>query len=419
MYNFILVLLLIFCSISFLLAQDEIVAVNVLTDNNFDLSLQDDGTALYFVEFYAPWCGHCKKLEPILNQLANEFDTHNTENVSSKVKIGKIDATKNKIIANKYGIKSFPTLYYFVTTDGVSGKYEGSRALESMKIFIEKMMSPSVLYVSNSNEIEQILDDAHTPVIFILNIYKDTKKSIEMVNLFITVSKRVHSDANLYINLSPSNEIMTSNVDFTISKMEKGQESKIMTSNDFNVDEIEYFITSNNFELITKFDNHNFKRLGHLNRTMVVLVNDKLNKEEEFYLSMKLYEKSILSLSISADALVFGYLDATRWRSFLKKYQAERSPCVLFLDLVKEKYHTVHVALVNENSIHDAIVSFINGEFKELMKSPFSPNYGQIILKKMNDFYPWSLLAGVPIILLIINFFMPMPDKKKPKKKTE
>jgi protein disulfide-isomerase-like protein len=413
MYNFILVLLVIFCSISFLLAQDEIVGVKVLKDDNFDSSLQDDNTALHFVEFYAPWCGHCKKLEPVLNELANEFITHNTENESSKVKIGKVDATKNRDTANKYGIKSFPTLYYFITDGGVSGKYEGSRSLESMKMFIDKMMSPSVLYVFTSNEIEQILDDEHTPVIFILNINKDTKQSNEVKESFITASKRVHADAHLYINSIPDDG---SNVDFTISKMQKGQTSKLMTSNDFNVDEIENFVTANNFELITKFDNHNFKRLGHLNKTMIVLVNDNLNKEEEFYLSMKLYEESIVSLSISADSFVFGYLDAIRWRSFLKKYQADKSPCLLFLDLVMEEYHTVRVELVNKTSINDAIVSFKNGEFNELMKAPFSPNYGQIILKKMNDYYPWSLLAGVPIILLIVNFFMPMPDKKKKKK---
>ena len=55
------------------------------------------------VEFYAPWCGHCKKLEP-------EFDGAAEELKKFKVMLGKVDATVESEIAGKAGVQGYPTL---------------------------------------------------------------------------------------------------------------------------------------------------------------------------------------------------------------------------------------------------------------------------------------------------------------------
>jgi len=62
--------------------------VIVLTDDNFDELVYDDNEFAWFIEFYAPWCGHCKKLKPEWEELATKM--------RRKVKIGKVDATSNK-----------------------------------------------------------------------------------------------------------------------------------------------------------------------------------------------------------------------------------------------------------------------------------------------------------------------------------
>lgn len=73
----------------------------MLVSSNFD-EVAFDKTKDVLVEFYAPWCGHCKQLAPIYDQLAENFKD-NTE-----VVIAKMDSTVNELEHTK--IQSFPTL---------------------------------------------------------------------------------------------------------------------------------------------------------------------------------------------------------------------------------------------------------------------------------------------------------------------
>jgi len=97
-------------------------AVTVLNPQNFD-SIVLDKTKDVFVEFYAPWCGHCKKLIPTWEKLAGVFK--NEENVV----IANLDADQHKDISSKYGVTGFPTLVYFSKDNKEGTNYNGGREL--------------------------------------------------------------------------------------------------------------------------------------------------------------------------------------------------------------------------------------------------------------------------------------------------
>merc|ERR1719231_208908 len=100
-------------------------AVTVLNKDNFD----DFATSARFalVEFYAPWCGHCKQLAPTYEKLAKVFE--GDQNV---VVIGKVDATEETELAERYNIEGFPTLKFFEIDSSEAEDYEGDRSLEAL-----------------------------------------------------------------------------------------------------------------------------------------------------------------------------------------------------------------------------------------------------------------------------------------------
>ncbi len=105
-------------------------AVLDLTPSNFDdVVLKSGKPAL--VEFFAPWCGHCKNLAPVYEELATGF-----QHAAAKVSVAKVDADEHKSLGKRFGVTGFPTLKWF---DGKSDKpedYKGGRDLESLTKFI-------------------------------------------------------------------------------------------------------------------------------------------------------------------------------------------------------------------------------------------------------------------------------------------
>ena len=104
-------------------------AVLDLIPGNFDKIAISGKPAL--VEFFAPWCGHCKSLAPVYEQLAQDFSF-----AKDKVAIAKVDADSEKSLGKRFGIQGFPTIKFF---DGKSEKpedYNGGRDLESLTAFI-------------------------------------------------------------------------------------------------------------------------------------------------------------------------------------------------------------------------------------------------------------------------------------------
>jgi thioredoxin 1 len=96
-----------------------------LTDKDFKSTIKE-GVSL--VDFWAPWCGPCRMITPIIEDLAEDFD--------GKAKICKLNTDEQQDIAIKFGIRSIPTLMFF--KDGkMVDKFVGAQTKET----IEKKMN--------------------------------------------------------------------------------------------------------------------------------------------------------------------------------------------------------------------------------------------------------------------------------------
>jgi thioredoxin 1 len=74
-----------------------------VTDNNFE-QLMNSGTPMV-LDFWAEWCGPCRMVGPIIDELAEEY--------TGRVTIGKIDVDSNDDVVSKFGIRNIPTVLFF------------------------------------------------------------------------------------------------------------------------------------------------------------------------------------------------------------------------------------------------------------------------------------------------------------------
>eukprot|EP00010_Vexillifera_abyssalis_P009490 CAMPEP_0201547652 /NCGR_PEP_ID=MMETSP0173_2-20130828/4130_1 /ASSEMBLY_ACC=CAM_ASM_000268 /TAXON_ID=218659 /ORGANISM="Vexillifera sp., Strain DIVA3 564/2" /LENGTH=403 /DNA_ID=CAMNT_0047956769 /DNA_START=165 /DNA_END=1377 /DNA_ORIENTATION=+ len=104
--------------------------VRVLVWNNFQEDVINSNKNV-FVAFHAPWCGHCKNLMPIWDELGEKFADNDS------IVVAKMDATANHVPA-EYGVKGFPTLKFFVAGQETPLDYNGARTLEALSDFVNE-----------------------------------------------------------------------------------------------------------------------------------------------------------------------------------------------------------------------------------------------------------------------------------------
>jgi len=102
-----------------------------LDSSNFDRIVKDT-TKDVLVEFYAPWCGHCKKLAPDYEKVANAFRNEKS------VVVAKVDADAHKEVGSKYGVTGFPTIKFFPRTNKDGEDYGSGRDVDSFVTFLNE-----------------------------------------------------------------------------------------------------------------------------------------------------------------------------------------------------------------------------------------------------------------------------------------
>ena len=101
----------------------------IFTDDNFEEEVLNSSIPV-FVDFWAPWCGPCQQMSPMVEELASEFDM-------TKIKIGKMNCDDNSVTPGKYNIMSIPSFLIFKNGE-VVGEEMGGMPKDRLKAFIEK-----------------------------------------------------------------------------------------------------------------------------------------------------------------------------------------------------------------------------------------------------------------------------------------
>lgn len=231
-------------------AEDDIKredGVLVLTTKNFDKAIESNKYIL--VEFYAPWCGHCKALAPEYAKAAQKL-----EEEKSDIALGKVDATEEPELAEKHGVRGYPTLKFF--KDGKDFSYNGGRTGEDIVSWLKKKTGPAAKTLTSVEEAKEFADSAE---VVLLGLFKDTDSPNAKVYLDVASNNdefqfAITSDDSVFKNYDVDK-------DEAVLLLKKFDELRDDYSGEFTEKEISQFIGSNSLPLVIEFNRETAQKI--------------------------------------------------------------------------------------------------------------------------------------------------------------
>jgi len=241
-----------------------------LDASNFEQALTDND--LILVEFYAPWCGHCKRLEPEYEKAAQDL-----KGMAVLAKVN-ADSEENRPLANTYGIRGFPTLKLY--RKGIPSDYEGERSGPAIVTFMKRQSRPSITALSTVEEVTKFSADETVVIIgFFANqesseyeTYKQTADSLRNEYTFGAVIG--NSDVAKEFGAAVPDVIL-------FKKFDEGK--NILGASNFN--DLTNFMKKNSLPLIAEIGPENYRSYAEASVPLAYLfVNPTVEGQKDTYI---------------------------------------------------------------------------------------------------------------------------------------
>ncbi|CAE6391495.1 unnamed protein product [Rhizoctonia solani] len=147
-----------------------VAASDVIDLNNDSFKTTVDGEELILVEFFAPWCGHCKALAPQYEEAATTLK-------AAGIKLAKVDCTENSDLCQANGVGGYPTLKVF--RHGKDKEYSGPRKADGIVSYMKKQSLPALSTVTGESHSQFTKDDKVVVVAYVDSDSDDLAKAIQ------------------------------------------------------------------------------------------------------------------------------------------------------------------------------------------------------------------------------------------------
>ncbi|XP_059608603.1 protein disulfide-isomerase [Phlebotomus argentipes] len=368
--------------------------VLVLTKDNFKEVTEKNEFVL--VEFYAPWCGHCKALAPEYAKAAKTLAER-----ESDIKLAKVDATEESELAEEHGVRGYPTLKFF--RKGSVIDYTGGRQADDIVTWLSKKTGPPALELETVEAAEKFLEDNQVVVV---GFFKDRES--DAAKAFLAVANAVDE----YPFGVTSNEDVYKKYEAkcgSVVLFKKFDEGKVFFEGDVEEEKLKKFVLSESMPLVVDFNHDSAQRIfgGEIKNHLLFFLSKEKGDFEKYAEPAKAVAKNfrehVLFVSINSDEE-----DHQRILEFfgMKK---EEVPAVRLIHLEEDmaKYKPEKKDLSPEY-VKQFVQDFLDGKLKqhllsqdlpddwdkEPVKVLVSTNFDEVALDKEKDvlveFYaPW------------------------------
>jgi len=214
---------------------------NVLVLGDKDLSSALEEFEYVLVEFYAPWCGHCKKLAPEYARAATILKEE-----ASTVKLAKVDCTVEKESGERYQVKGYPTLKFFIKGEPI--EYEGGRVEKEIVSWLKKKTQPSTSEVTSAEDLAKQINSNEVLVVLFGGQDSASYKA------FDSVSKQYDDVTFVYTSNADLKKEQNVADDKHVLILKKFDEGRAELSGDVTVESLKTLIDDNRFPLVLPFD---------------------------------------------------------------------------------------------------------------------------------------------------------------------
>ena len=372
--------------------HDKVIALN---GSNLQSSIDDPANPLWLLKYYAPWCGHCKKLAPVLDKVAPA--------VKGQLAIGKIDCTTDKKTCDAQNVRGYPTLKFAL--DGQIYDYPGGRSADDIIGFAEKMNRPALQDVASVADVYNFArSQTESGVVFVA--YWPQKEAEEsMVSQVFAQVARKQRAIDYFLKLSST---ATDLADAAVPQHDASQpfvcrmeehiapvcvtDTTSMTS-----ESLLEFVKQHNFATVSKLGPHNFHKLGRSGRPLLIGVVESANQAQ-----LSDTKKVLLDYAtngVHRESYYFGWLDAKQWSKFLEQFNAQASPQVFILNVPDKAFWQNATYGLN---VADFVAAVQDGTIPQgTAGSQGVAGFMHKIYNLMVEYRPWSVIVVVLLVITV------------------
>jgi len=248
--------------------EDE--GVLVLGRESFDKAVEEFQNIL--VEFYAPWCGHCKSLAPEYVKAAKSL-----KDSGSAVRLAKVDATEESELAERFQVRGYPTLKFF--RSGKPTEFNGGRTGEEIVSWLNKKTGPPAATVDTVDAAKTAIDKQDVTIV---GFFKD--QTTDAAKAFLEVA--AETDDSVFL-ITSSNDVFS---EYKVSKeavvlFKKFDDGRADLTEELTAQSIKDFVTANRLPLVTEFTQESAQKIfgGDIKTHMLLFVSKKSDDFQKHY----------------------------------------------------------------------------------------------------------------------------------------
>jgi protein disulfide-isomerase A1 len=336
------------------ITKDE--GVLVLTEKNFKQAVEANEYVL--VEFYAPWCGHCKALAPEFAKAAGTLAEKD-----SPIKLAKLDATEEPKVAEEYEVRGYPTLKFF--KNGKATEYGGGRTADTIVSWLEKKTGPPAVALADVEAAKAFVDATDVAVVgFFKDQESDAAKAfLETASNMDDQKFAITSDAAVFAEYTVTGEAVVLFKKFDDKRND-------LTEDLSNVEAVTKFVAGNALPLLVNFNHETAQKIfsGEIKEHILFFLSYKADGHEaqaDICRNIaKDYQGKMLFVAINTDEE-----DHKRILEFFGMKDDEL-PGMRLIKLAEDmaKYKPEDASLTEEN-IRKFVADFQDGKLKQHLLS--------------------------------------------------